>query len=56
MTEVFPRDTAPRYLLRDRDASYGQAFRDRLQVMAIKEVVRIGASHAASTYRTLAEF
>jgi transposase InsO family protein len=36
---AFPWDTAPRYLLRDRDASYGQAFRDRLQAMAIKEVV-----------------
>ena len=23
MTEAFPWDTAPRYLLRDRDASYG---------------------------------
>src|SRR5713226_827917 len=27
MTEAFPWDTAPRYLLRDRDASYGQTFR-----------------------------
>jgi hypothetical protein len=25
MTEAFPWDTAPRYLLRDRDASYGAA-------------------------------
>ena len=24
VTEAFPWDTAPRYLLRDRDASYGQ--------------------------------
>jgi hypothetical protein len=39
MTEAFPWDTAPRYLLRDRDASYGQAFRDRIEVMGIKEVV-----------------
>ena len=39
MTEAFPWDTAPRYLLRDRDASYGQAFLDRVQAMAIKEVV-----------------
>ncbi len=28
LTEAFPWDTAPRYLLRDRDASYGQTFRD----------------------------
>jgi hypothetical protein len=27
VTEAFPWDTAPRYLLRDRDASYGQHFR-----------------------------
>ena len=27
MTEAFPWDTAPRYLLRDRDKSYGPAFR-----------------------------
>jgi putative transposase len=32
-------DTAPRFLLRDRDASYGQTFRDRVQAMAIEEVV-----------------
>jgi transposase InsO family protein len=39
MTEAFPWDTAPRYLLRDRDASYGPAFRDRVRVVGIKEVV-----------------
>ena len=39
MTEAFPWDTAPRYLLRDRDASYGPGFRDRVRVMGIKEVV-----------------
>ena len=39
MTEAFPWDTAPRYLLRDRDASYGQDFRDRVEAMGIAEVV-----------------
>jgi transposase InsO family protein len=39
MTGAFPWDTAPRYLLRDRDASYGPAFRDRVRMMGIKEVV-----------------
>ena len=39
MTEAFPWDTAPGYLLRDRDASYGLVFRDRVRVMGIKEVV-----------------
>lgn len=39
MTEAFPWDTAPRYLLRDRDASYGPAFRNRVLAMGIKQVV-----------------
>jgi hypothetical protein len=39
MTEAFPWDTAPRHLLRDRDASYGPAFRDRVRVIGMKEVV-----------------
>jgi len=32
-------DTAPRYLLGDRDASYGQHFRRRVDPMAITEVI-----------------
>ena len=39
MTEAFPWDTAPRYLLRDRDAAFGQGFRDRVHAMGVKEVV-----------------
>ena len=39
MTEAFPWETAPRYLLRDRDASYGPAFRNRVKAMGIEEVV-----------------
>src|ERR1700694_5332517 len=39
LTEAFPWDTAPRYLLRDRDKSYGSAFRDRVRAMGIEEVV-----------------
>ena len=39
MTEAFPWDTTPRFLLRDRDASYGQTFRDRVAAMGIEEVV-----------------
>lgn len=30
---------APRYLLRDRDTSYGQGFRDRVRIMGIEEVI-----------------
>jgi Integrase core domain len=39
MTEAFPWDTAPRYLLRDRDTSYGGTFRNRVAATGIKEVV-----------------
>jgi putative transposase len=39
MTEAFPWDTAPRYLLRDRDKSYGPTFRHRVRAMGITEVV-----------------
>ena len=39
VTEAFPWDTAPRYLLRDRDASYGSEFCKRVDAMAITEVV-----------------
>jgi putative transposase len=39
MTEAFPWDTAPRYLLRDRDESYGPAFRHRVRAMGITEVI-----------------
>ena len=37
--EVFPWDTAPRYIMRDRDGAYGQEFRERLKAMGIEEVV-----------------
>ena len=50
MTEAFPWDTAPRYLLRDRDASYGQGFRDRVHAMGIKEVVTAPRSPWQNAY------
>jgi len=39
MTEAFPWDTVPRYLLRDRDKAYGPAFRHRVRGMGITEVI-----------------
>jgi hypothetical protein len=39
VTEAFPWDTAPRYLLRDRDASYGQHFCRQVDATGITEVV-----------------
>jgi putative transposase len=38
VTEAFPWDTAPRFLMRDRDRSYGSAFSARVATMGITEV------------------
>src|SRR4029450_9259175 len=38
LVEAFPWQTAPRYLLRDRDAVYGVAFSRRAQSMGIHDV------------------
>jgi putative transposase len=38
LMEAFPWDTAPRYLLRDRDAVYGVVFSSRVQALGIREV------------------
>jgi putative transposase len=39
ITEAFPWDTAPRFLLRDRDTSYGLCFQNRVRAMGIEEVL-----------------
>ena len=38
LVETFPWDTAPRYLLRDRDAVYGAVFSSRIRSLEIHEV------------------
>ena len=38
IVEAFPWDTAPRYLLRDRDAIYGEHCQQRIKHMGIEEV------------------
>jgi len=38
IVEAFPWDSAPRYLLRDRDGIYGEAFTSRVEHMGIKQV------------------
>ncbi len=50
ITEAFPWDTAPRFLLRDRDASYGQIFHNRVQAMAIEQVVTAPRSPWQNAY------
>ena len=37
--EAFPWDTAPKYLLRDRDAIYGNQFQKRVKSMGIEEML-----------------
>jgi transposase InsO family protein len=39
LVDTFPNDSAPTYLLRDRDGIYGQAFRQRVKGMGICEVL-----------------
>jgi len=37
--QAFPWDTAPRYLLRDRDCIHGEAFRRRVRQLGVREVL-----------------
>jgi Integrase core domain len=39
IVEAFPDDTAPAYLLRDRDRIYGHAFRHRVKGIGIRDVL-----------------
>jgi len=50
VTEAFPWDTAPSYLLRDRDASYGSPFCNRVEAMGITEVITTPRSPWQNTY------
>ena len=50
VTDAFPWDTAPRYVLRDRDASYGQHFRRRVDAKGITKVVTAPRSPWQNAY------
>jgi transposase InsO family protein len=39
IVEAFPFDTAPRYLLRDRDAIYGEIVQRRIKSLAIEDMI-----------------
>jgi len=39
LIEAYPFDEAPRYLIRDRDGTYGNHFQDRVRTMNIDEVL-----------------
>jgi putative transposase len=54
LVQAFPWDTAPRYLVRDRDAIYGERVRRQLKDMAVKEILTAPRSPWQSPYvRTL---
>lgn len=48
--EAFPWDTAPRFLLRDRDRSYGPVFNKRVAAMSITQVVTTPRSPWQNAY------
>jgi transposase InsO family protein len=50
MIEAFPEETAPRFLLRDRDQIYGEEFRRRVAGMRIEEVMTAPHSPWQSPY------
>jgi len=50
MIEAFPNDTTPRWLLRDRDAIYGDTFQRRVAGMGIGEVISSPSSPWQSPY------
>jgi putative transposase len=44
MVEAFPEESAPRYLISDRDRIYGVEFRQRVKGMGIEEVITAARS------------
>jgi putative transposase len=50
IVEAFPWNEAPRYLLRDRDSIYGEAFQKRVRHMGIEEVKMAPLSPRQSPY------
>jgi len=51
MREAFPWDSAPRYLLRDRDGIFGQDFVKQVKEMGIKQVLAAAALPVATCLR-----
>jgi putative transposase len=50
IVEAFPFDTAPKYLLRDRDGVYGKVFRNQVAAMNIQEVLSAPRSPWQNAY------
>ena len=51
LREAFPWETAPRYLLRDRDRIFGEDFVKQVKAMGIKQVLSTSVALAASLHR-----
>ena len=50
LLEAFPWDTAPRYLLRDRDKTYGEKFQEATAWLGIREVLTAAQSPWQNAY------
>jgi transposase InsO family protein len=50
LLEAFPWDSAPRYLLRDRDRSYGETFSEAARWLGIREVLTAAESPWQNAY------
>jgi transposase InsO family protein len=48
--EAFPWDTAPKYMIRDRDSIYGSSFKQSIKNMGIKEVLTAPGSPWQNAY------
>jgi transposase InsO family protein len=50
IVNAFPEETSPKYLIRDRDAIYGEYFRQRIKNMGIEEVITAPRSPWQNSY------
>jgi transposase InsO family protein len=50
IVEAFPEDTAPKYMIRDRDGIYGNQFRRRVSGIGIDEVITAPHSPGQNPY------
>ena len=55
IVQAFPEETAPRYLLRDRDGIYAPYFRRRVRDLSIEEVLTAARSPGAKSLRRKAD-
>ena len=50
LVQAFPEETAPRFLVRDRDRIYGDRFRRMVEVLGVEEVVTAASSPWQNAY------